>query len=341
MSDEQLDVFGWLADHTGCGTIRLKQPLTALAEERGLTTDFSERMSTKDRPLPKTFVGQRVCKDAPSSLWFGVGIRKDRPRMVFEVDDDLWNIDPTNARAFEWFTKGIAQDDGTVHNVVTNLRRNIAVADYVTTTTEPLAELLSNYNDNVHIIPNYIPRWVTEWDRPKRDTLTVGWGGSGTHSMDWAAEGPQIKRWLTRNSKIPFRLIGAGDGRSVGLPQDQVSAVGWIDSVETYWKTIDYDIGIIPLKHHVFNQSKSHLKFLENSALGIPTIASDAGPYSRSIVHGETGYLVKRDHEWAKYLNILVNDEAARTEIAANAKAWAMTQILEDHLDEYTKVYCD
>jgi glycosyltransferase involved in cell wall biosynthesis len=115
-------------------------------------------------------------------------------------------------------------------------------------------------------------------------------------------------------------------------------ATGWIGTVDDYWKTVDYDIGVIPLRPHVFNQSKSHLKFLENSALGIPTVAADAGPYSQSIEHGKTGFLVKRDHEWAKYLNLLVNDEAAREEIGANAKAWAQTQILEDHIGEWESV---
>ncbi|MCA1840172.1 MAG: glycosyltransferase, partial [Actinobacteria bacterium] len=65
---------------------------------------------------------------------------------------------------------------------------------------------------------------------------------------------------------------------------------------------------------------------------------ADTGPYSRVIKHGETGFLVKRDHEWAKYLQILVEDEDARNEIGANAKAWARTQVLEDHLDEWEKV---
>lgn len=334
-----LDAFGWLADETGCGTIRIMQPLTALAEHRDYNTAYSPRMVANAEELPKTLIGQRVCKDGPSELWFHIGVKKDRPRTVYELDDDLWNIDITNRSAFRWFMNGI-DDSGTYHNVQNNLRRNISLADVVTCTTEPLAELLREFNPNVEIIPNYIPRWVTEWERPRTEELTIGWGGSGTHGMDWAAEGPQIARYLKR-SGMRFRLIGGHLAQAqvqLGLPIDQVSAAGWIPSVEEYWKTIDYDIGVIPLKHHVFNRSKSNLKFLENSALGIPTVASDAGPYSSAIEHGKTGFLVKRDHEWAKYLRDLVNDEAMREEIGANAKEWAKTQILEDHIDEWAKV---
>ena len=339
MSEDKLDAFGWLADRTGCGHLRIMQPLDALAREKGYRTAYDVRMVGSKEELPKTLIGQRVCKDGPSNLWFQIGVSKDRPRTVYEVDDDLWNIDPSNTKAYRWFLGGI-DGEGAVHDVQNNIRRSVAVADYVTCTTEPLAELLRRYNPNVHIIPNYIPRWVTEWERPRREELTIGWGGSGTHGMDWEAEGPQIKRFLKR-SGMPFRLIGGTLTQAqvqLKLPVDQVSCAGWVDSPEEYWRTVDYDIGVIPLKPHLFNQSKSHLKFLENAALGIPTVASDCGPYTNAIQHGKTGFLVKRDHEWGKYLRDLVNDEAMREEIGANAKEWAKTQILEDHLDEWAKV---
>lgn len=337
MSDVQ--VFGWLADHTGCGNIRIKFPLDTLKAETGIETAYSEKIITTNfDELPPALIGQRVCKDGPSGLWFSICALKNRPRTVYEVDDDLWNIDASNTGAFKWFINGI-DADGRKHDVSNNIRRNVAAADYVTCTTEPLADLLRVYNPNVHVIPNYLPRWVLEWERPRRDELTIGWGGSGTHGMDWDACGGPIKQYLKR-SGVAFRVLGAKstDLHILGLDRTQATASGWVDSVEGYWKSIDYDIGVIPLKHHVFNQSKSNLKYLENSALGIPTVAADAGPYSSSIKHGETGFLVKRDHEWAKYLRILVEDEDARKEIGANAKEWARTMILEDHIDEWKKV---
>lgn len=330
--DKDLDVFGWMADQTACGTLRIRQPLTALAQA-GIRTDFAGDL----RRLPRTLVGQRVCKDAPSRFWCTLAGQKQCPKLVFEIDDDLWNIDPSNKTPYRWYVQGI-DANGERHNAGKNLSANIAAADAVTCTTEPLAELLKKFNPNVHIIPNYIPAWVLDWERPKRDRLTLGWGGSGTHSMDWEAEGPQIKRFLMRNPNLDFRLIGTGKGQAIGLPDNRVSAAGWIPSVEEYWKTIDFDIGVIPLKPHVFNQSKSALKFLENAALGIPTVASDTGPYARTIKHGETGFLVRQAHEWGKYLRMLIEDEAARQEIGANAKAWARTQVLENHLDEWKAV---
>ena len=227
MSEEKLEAFGWLADRTGCGHLRIMQPLDALAREKGYRTAYDTRMVPSPDDLPQTLIGQRVCKDGPSQLWFDIGVKKDRPRTVYELDDDLWNIDPSNAAAYKWFDGGV-DDSGERHNVQGNIARNVALADYVTCTTEPLAELLRRYNPNVHIIPNYIPRWVTEWERPRTEQLTIGWGGSGTHGMDWDAEGPQIARFLKR-SGMPFRLIGGNITQAhvqLRLPVDQVTCVG-------------------------------------------------------------------------------------------------------------------
>src|SRR5690606_21549356 len=147
MSDEKLDAFGWLADRSGCGHLRIMQPMDALARERGHKTAYDSRMVGSEEELPKTLVGQRVCKDGPSQLWFNIGVRKNRPRTVYELDDDLWNVDVSNHKAFNWFMNGV-DDQGVVHNVHGNIARNVALSDYVTCTTEPLAELLRRFNPN-------------------------------------------------------------------------------------------------------------------------------------------------------------------------------------------------
>jgi glycosyltransferase involved in cell wall biosynthesis len=340
MNDKTVDIFGWLADRTGCGTIRVMQPLDTIAETSDVTTQYSEGLSTKGF-MPKVIIGQRVCKDKPSRLWQLISEMEKRPKLVFEVDDDLWNIDPSNSRAFNWFLNGIEESTGTYHDVQNNLAMNISVADRVTCTTPSLAKLLSQWNDDVRVVPNYIPRWMTERERPRRDRLTVGWVGSSTHNMDWDTASNYVRKFLQRNPEVEFKLIGARYGNWLKLPQEQVVETGWFDSVEECWRNIDFDIGIAPLRPHVFNRSKSAIKFLEYAALGIPTVASDVGPYADNIEHGVTGFLVKRDHEWTKYLRDLTNDEAMRKEIGDNAREWAKTQILEDHIDEWKDTLCE
>lgn len=332
--DTTIDIFGWLADRSGCGTLRVMQPLDALASEAGWNTQYSEAMKVRGF-MPKVVVGQRVCKDTPSNLWQSIAQAPSRPKLVFEVDDDLWNIDASNEMAYSWFINGVDLTTNESHDVPENLENNIRVSDRVTCTTVALAEILSKWNDDVRIVPNRIPQWLTEWERPRNERLTVGWVGSATHHMDWAPAANHVKRYLTQNPESRFNIIGAEYGNWLKLPKDQVDEAGWFTDVEECWKAIDFDIGIAPLVPHLFNRSKSAIKYLEYAALGIPTVASDVGPYADNIEHGVTGFLVKRDHEWTKYLRDLTNDEAMRTEIGNNAREWAKTQTLEGNIEDW------
>lgn len=332
---EQVDVFGWLADRHGCGTIRLMQPLDTLELTTGIVTEYDEKLGARGL-MPKVIVGQRVCKDEPTRLWqYLASIEGQRPKLVFELDDDLWNIDPTNASAFEWFSNGYDRRARTFHDVQGNLAANIHVADRVTVTTQALADLVGQWNDNVVIIPNRIPEWVLDWERPKRDRLTVGWMGSSTHTMDWDQAGDQISRFIQRNPEVDFHMIGAGHHKSMKIPEEQLVTTSWINGVDNVWRAIDFDIALAPLRPHVFNRSKSNLKALEAAALGIPIVASDCGPYPEFVEHGKTGFLVKRDHEWGKFLRELVNDDAMREEMGLAAKEKARQWTLEGNIEDW------
>jgi glycosyltransferase involved in cell wall biosynthesis len=334
MSEEIVDIFGWLADRTGCGTIRIIQPLNALSEATGISVKFDDRLNTKGFK-PKVLVGQRVTNDAPTKFWQRLASTDRRPKLVYELDDDLWNVDASNQLAFEWFIKGYERCTGTVHNVQGNLAANIRVADRVTVTTATLAELVSKFNENVVIVPNYVPAWVLDWKRPKRDRLTIGWMGSQTHAMDWEEAATHISQFLQRNPEVGFHLIGGLYRDCFKLPDEQIAVTGWIDGVENVWRAIDFDIALAPLRPHVFNQSKSNLKALEAAALGIPIVASACVPYSGFVEHGRTGFLVKREYEWGKYLRELVNDEAMREQMGAAAKEKARGWTLEGNIGEW------
>ena len=79
------------------------------------------------------------------------------------------------------------------------------------------------------------------------------------------------------------------------------------------------DIGIAPLDRNDFNDAKSELKWLEYTAIGIPTIASNFGPYKRAIRHNEDGILVDIPDFWFPALNELVLDAQKREKLVKNA----------------------
>ncbi|WUH94544.1 glycosyltransferase [Streptomyces sp. NBC_00433] len=324
-----LDLYGVLADRSGCGQIRIMTPLTAL-RDHGYRAGWADGI-LKEGPLPaKAFIGQRMCQPAISARWQQLARSSNRPKLVFETDDDLFNIDWKSPSAHKWFSQA---------DVQANLRANIAASDAVTVSTEPLAESLRDLNPNIHIIPNYLPAWLLDHQRPRRDgKIVLGWGGSFTHGADWDECGQQIRRFLERApSNVEFHGIGNDYAREQKFPADRCRFTPWVADVPTFWRTIDYDIAVIPLIPSVFNRSKSHVKFLECALLGIPTVASDVGPYAAAIEHGKTGFLVRRPHEWARYLRDLVNDRAMREEIGANAKEWARGHTIEGNIDAWKK----
>lgn len=322
-----LDVYGWLADRTGCGHIRIMTPLTEL-RQHDLRTGWSERLHA-DR-LPRTLIGQRICLPDPTDMWQSLARKSSRPRLVYEIDDDLWNIDHGSERAHAFFSDP---------QVRANLEQNIRVADVVTVTTEPLAERVRPLNSSVHVIPNYLPAWLLEHQRPRRDGhVVIGWGGSSTHRMDWQQCGAQVRRYLGRAPEhVEFHAIGADYTREFRLPPERVRVTGWVPSVPDYWRTLDMDIMVAPLRPHVFNASKSALRCLEAAMLGIPVIASDYGPYAAFVQHGVTGLLVRSEHEWSRHLRTLVEDEAMREELGANARRQAVDWTIEGHVDEWKK----
>ncbi|MFE3484831.1 glycosyltransferase [Streptomyces griseus] len=313
-----LDVFGWQADESGCGYYRIQLPMQGLAG-LGHTVRHGLRMPQSVRDNPNTvIVGQRVCNPGPSTMWQTLAAHGRK--LIYEIDDDLWNIDATSPAAHAFFARP---------EIRATLQRNIEVSAAVTVTTEPLADIVRQWNPNVHIVPNAIPDWLIDHQPQQRDdgTLTIGWGGSATHNMDFDQVGDQLRQFLKRNHNTELHVIGNDYASWMRVPRQQARFTPWVPGVDEFLRTIDYHVAIAPLRPHVFNQSKSALKAIEAGALGIPIVASAVRPYEDYVQDGLTGYLVRRDHEWGAYLRALATDPGTRHEmgLAARQQATAHT----------------
>ncbi|MEU1272962.1 glycosyltransferase family 4 protein [Streptomyces sp. NPDC005799] len=308
----QLDVFAWAADNAGCGYYRAELPMRALAN-LGYATRHATRLPQPVRHNRDTIIiGQRVCDPNPSMMW--QLLASEGRKLIYEIDDDLFNIDHRSPAAHQYYARPEIRD---------NIIRNIEAAAAVTVTTEPLADIVRRWNPTVHVIPNAVPDWLLDHQppQPADGTITIGWGGSATHQMDWDHTGQQIRRFLTRNPNAELHCIGNDYGTYLKAPRRRFTR--WLPSVENYFRVIDYTIGLCPLLPHVFNTGKSPVKALEAAALGIPVVASAVRPYEDFVQHGVTGFLVHRDHEWAQHLRALVYEPAMRQEIGVAAREHA------------------
>ncbi len=298
-------------DGTACGYYRIRLPFDEMAKH-GVDVEYKSIVA----PVPDDviFVGQRIGYPGFRTNWLRLWRTH---KMVWETDDDLWCLDPSNERAVKAYTPELLHE----------LAEIVRTAHMVTVSTEPLREAMLKFNPNVVVLPNHIDGRMFDLERPRRARLTVGWAGGDSHRKDLAMVAPRLRRFLGRNPDVDFHMIGQDYLRENKIP-GRWSA--WSKDLFDYYRTIDFDIGIAPLIPSRFNRSKSAIKALEYAALGIPVIASDVEPYQAFVVDGVTGFLVSRDHEWEARLRDLVNDADLRETMGAAAKEHARKWAIQD-----------
>jgi glycosyltransferase involved in cell wall biosynthesis len=149
-----------------------------------------------------------------------------------------------------------------------------------------------------------------------------------------------LSRFLVKNPAVDFHFVGADYTPLLKVDASRTRHTRWTADVWDYYAGVDFDVGLAPLNPgNAFNRCKSHLKALEYAALGIPVVASHAEPYREFVEHGVTGWLVKRDHEWGRYLRDLVHDEAMRTEMGAAAKRKAAGWTIQERYGAWQAAY--
>lgn len=250
---------------------------------------------------------------------------------VVDVDDNIWDVKPKNpAYGFWKDPKNVAQFDSCLKE-----------ADVVTTTNVQLANLLKNRNKNIFIVPNMLPdEYWTEIKRDySKDVLKLGWAGGTSHFDDLNMVARAVKQVVEDNGNVELHLLG--NFKTMGNPFDGFPSVHYdIVSLEEYPSVIrKFDIGFVPLEDNNFNKYKSDLKFIENAAAGIPTVASNVVVYSNTIKHNENGLLARNDKDWIKCLRRLVSDAGFREKLGKNAREYAERRMISKTIGLWEKAY--
>ena len=325
-----MKIFGLPVGADGCGYYRCYQPLAELRRrghnvmlpERGMVWLPDAELNAGDIDV---FAGQLLTGPRGMELWESWA---GKTRLVYDIDDDVFSSDHEGSL---WHKMPECRD------IAAYL---LSISDLVTVSTEPLVEVVKRYNPNVTVLPNCVHEDLLAIERPRRERVTVGWAGGTSHLRDFQYAAPMISRFMARNPAVDFHFVGADYSpvREWKAPPGRHTA--WTPDVWDYYRGVDFDIGIAPLDPaSAFARGKSHLKAMEYGALGIPVIASYSEPYRQYVRHGVTGFLVKHDHEWSRYLRDLVNDEAMRTEMGAAAKRQAASWTIQARYGAWEQAY--
>jgi len=310
-----MKVFGF-HDNSASGYYRMQLPFIMLAEAGHQAQLSSHWLSAQCNEFP-VIVGQRV--DSTLSMW-----RQLMPgrKLIYEIDDDVFNVDPLNAAKVQHTPELLDQ-----------MEQAMLVSSALTVSTEHLAGVMRQHVGDklIHVLPNYIDEKLLDVQRPQRDGLVVGWTGGDSHFRDWQMIAPVLK-----NLDAEIHVVGKNYAEEFGLPARWTP---WNYNIFDYYRSIDFDIGIAPLAVTEFNHSKSHIKALEFAALGIPVIASDMEPYRDFVVHGETGFLAKDSREWIEHITTLTSNETLRKQMGANAKERAVDFTIQKNWQRWEQAW--
>jgi glycosyltransferase involved in cell wall biosynthesis len=318
----------------------MKLPLTELAK-RGHEVTFADAgddghphtITLKDLQGYDVIVAQRWNKHTGLEVWRRA--RGPYSRLVYELDDDLWNITAENWNAYRLYNQPDIRDA---------VQHSAEVADLVTVTTGPLAEVMREVagHDRVTVLPNCIPELATRLPRKDRRRPRVGWMGGASHGVDVGQVAAPVRRFLRRFPQWDLQLNATDYRDTFRVPDGRVFFVPWVpvyENPEKFYASIDFDIGLCPLYPTQFSRAKSAVKALEYGARGIPVIATDIEPYREVITHGTDGFLVRRDHEWLTYMSVLARDSELRAKMGEAAREMALRHLISDGADAWEQAY--
>lgn len=321
-------------DKFGCGAFRCYFPAYYLEQTQNYASNFiwqehivSRESYVNDLKDANIVIFQR--SDRAIFLDLMKDCRARGIRTVYEVDDLLFDVPRHNPAAWMWRRKPVQK----------LLKTMLEMSDAVIASTKPLGERIEKEmgwtEGSVHLCHNHLNDIA--WGPSVLDSITklhenngrivLGWQGSTTHDVDFKEALPAIKRVTDENPNVILRLFGDVPRSIRGvISNDKFEWTGGVpyEQYPVKLKYCNFDIGLAPVTPSTFNICKSNIKWLEYSAIKIPTCASRVYPYEQSIKHGETGFLAKDTNEWYENLSLLVRDAQLRKKVgeAAHAVVW-------------------
>lgn len=241
--------------------------------------------------------------------------------LVTEMDDWLFDLPSYNLASNPY--KRNSEQEWTAD-------QQIELSDALIVSTSFLKEKLEERypGKKIHVVPNGID--FNLWDNaephkypPKDGKIRIGYTGCGNHSGDVEIVKEPLKAILDEFPNVEVLFPVQFDSLK-DFNHERVHYLNQWADILTYpgmVKGWDLDIGIAPLKDHVFNRAKSNLRWLEYSAMRIPTVASNVRPFAESIKNKATGFLCNSKKDWYESLRLLVTDQAARMLVGEQARA--------------------
>jgi glycosyltransferase involved in cell wall biosynthesis len=255
-------------------------------------------------------------------------------KVILDCDDNFLDVHPSHPLYDK--LKATKRDKAFMATI-------LSLADVITVSTEPLRQKLYDHFKKVHglekkivVIPNMND--LADWDFPPtpkhKDKFIVGYAGSNSHQDDLEMFLPELLKIMRKYPHVYFESVGSISKDMLHMFKEfDFPIMERCDLLPSTWTFKQYpemlaaqkwNIGVAPLVDSAFTRCKSHIKFLEYSAIKLPVIASKVHPYyvevegKEVITHDKTGLLVKPS-EWFDAMEELILNEDKRIKIGKSA----------------------
>ncbi len=254
------------ADAYGCGHYRVRQPFLALHGEGLLDGMIGDRYLTPvelARFEADVVILQRQLRDSQRARMQDMKELSGAFR-IFELDDYLTHLPMKNIHRSEMTA-----------DVTRNLRQAVSMVDRFVVSTEPLAEQLAGFHNDIRVVKNSLPpTWWGNLETPLRRTgpkPRVGWGGGSSHRGDLELIADVVRDLA---DEVEWVFFGMCPDRLRPYVHEFHTGVH-IDDYPAKLASLNLDLALAPLEDNVFNECKSNLRLLEYGACGFPVICSD------------------------------------------------------------------
>lgn len=322
-------VLGWSNGHGGIHHYRIRERLRAL-KMLGHEVKFTPAITGAIFEEYDVVIVRALHHPMNSQAWRWASQLRDRALLIYDLDDDIWAWNPAYEAYSYW-------DDERRHNVEVNIQ----CADFVTTPTKGLADILCQLNPRVGIVPNTIPATLLNMRQDNRVKFTVGWQGGDQHATDLQQIYRAVFRFLLRHSDVVFHVWGGAQSYDTlpGPLLKRIILTPWQQSVWQYYFSLSMDVGLAPLDStETFNVTKSDIRLREYAGLGIPFIASMSEAYGATAL-ASGGLVATNEEDWGEYLELLYSDRELRQQLSRAGRKAAQRWTTEANAERLEKQY--
>lgn len=210
--------------------------------------------------------------------------------------------------------------------------------------TQPLAELVRQFNPNVVVFPNHLRYLPAKRSYPADGPVTIFFGALN-REHEWQDIMPVLNDLCRKyGDRLQFKVMF--DQRFYQSLQTKHKVMVGTEYFRGFAPYPVYeqalhsaDIALLPLMDNEFNRMKSDLKFIESAGHGAVVLASPT-VYQDTVRDGETGFIYHDPDEFRQYMELLIENQERRLTMAESAYRYVQdNRLLSQHYEERIDVY--